>query len=136
MYGHYTTLTKQEHITYWVETADKDWAAIQTMYKAKTYLHALFFAHLVLEKLLKAHWVKDNEENFPPKVHNLLNILAKTTLQLPDTDKDFLATLNQFQLEGRYPDYKLELYKKYRSKQTKEILDQLNIIRKCLLKKL
>ncbi len=115
-------MTKQEHITYWVETADKDWAAIQTMYKAKTYLHALFFAHLVLEKLLKAHWVKDNEENFPPKVHNLLNILAKTTLQLPDADKDFLATMNQFQLGGRYPDYKLELYKKLDLSKQKKFL--------------
>jgi HEPN domain-containing protein len=129
-------LTKQEHIKYWVETAEKDWDAVQGMYEVKTYLHALFFAHLVLEKLLKAHWVKDNEENFPPKIHNLLNVLAKTNVQLSDADKDFLATMNQFQLEGRYPDYKLELYKKYKSVKTKEILDEVNTIRKCLLKKL
>ena len=44
--------------------------------------------------------------------------------------------MNQFQLEGRYPDYKLELYKKYKSVKTKEILDEVNTIRKCLLKKL
>jgi len=129
-------LTKQEHITYWTETANKDWEAIQSMYKAKAYLHALFFAHLVLEKLCKAHWVKDNEGNFPPKIHNLLNIVAKTKLELPAEDKDFLAIMNQFQLEGRYPDYKLELYKKYKSVQTRKILGQVNIIRKCLLKNL
>ena len=115
-------MTKKEHIAYWVGTANKDWQAIQTMYKARAYLHALFFAHLVLEKLCKAHWVKDNEENYPPKIHNLLNIVAKTNLQLPDADKDFFAIMNQFQLEGRYPDYKLELYKKYKSLQTRKIL--------------
>ncbi len=129
-------MTKQEHIDYWVKTAEKDWQAIQTMYKAKAYLHSLFFAHLVLEKLCKAHWVKDNEENYPPKTHNLISIVARTNLQLPDSDKDFFAIMNQFQLEGRYPDYKLELYNKYKSVQTKKILDQVNNIRKCLLKKL
>ena len=53
-------MTKQEHIDYWVEAANKDWLAIQEMYNAKTFVYALFFAHLVLEKLAKAHWVKDN----------------------------------------------------------------------------
>ncbi len=129
-------MTKKEHIIYWVETAKKDWQAIQYMYNAKSYLYALFFAHLVLEKLCKAHWIKDNEDNFPPKIHNLLNIVAKTNLQLSDADKDFLAIMNQFQLDGRYPDYKLELYKKYKSRETKRILEQVNTLRKCLLKSL
>ncbi len=106
------------------------------MVKAKAYLHSLFFAQLVLEKLCKAHWVKDNESNFPPKIHNLLLIIAKTNLDLPVEDKDFLAIMNHFQLEGRYPDYKLELFKKYKSVQTKKILEQVNTLRKCLLKKL
>ena len=129
-------MTKDEHITYWVKTAEKDWEAIQSMFQAKSYLHSLFFAHLVLEKLCKAHWVKDNEGNFPPKIHNLLLIIAKTKLDLPVEDKDFLAIMNQFQLERRYPDYKLELFNKYKSVQTKKILEQVNTIRKCLLKKL
>ena len=129
-------MTKQDHIKYWVDTAAKDWRAIQTMYGAKAYLHSLFFAHLVLEKLCKAHWVKDNEGNFPPKIHNLLSIVAKTNIELSDEDKDFLAIMNQFQLEGRYPDYKFDLFKKYKSAQTKKILDRVNTIRKCLLKKL
>ena len=47
-----------------------------------------------------------------------------------------MGLLNQFQLEGRYPDYKFELIKKYKAIETKEILDQVNIIRICLLKKL
>ena len=129
-------MIKEEYIAYWVRTANKDWGTVGDLYKTKNYLPALFFSHLVLEKLCKAHWVKDNEGNFPPKIHNLLNIVAKTKLELPAEDKDFLAIMNQFQLEGRYPDYKLELYKKYKSVQTRKILGQVNIIRKCLLKNL
>ncbi len=41
--------------------------------------------------------------------------------------------MNQFQLEGRYPDYKDELYKKYKAVATKKILDQVDTVRKCLL---
>ncbi len=48
-------LTKEEHIKYWLNTAKKDWRAVQNMYKSRDYLPALFFAHLVLEKLCKAH---------------------------------------------------------------------------------
>ncbi len=129
-------MTKQDHIDYWVKTAAKDWKAIQDLYKTKNYVHALFWSHLVLEKLLKAHWVKDNEGNTPPKIHRLVTILDNTKLELSDSDKQFLSEMNQFQLEGRYPDYKNELYKKYKSVNTKKILDEVNRLRTCLLKKL
>ena len=129
-------MTKQEHIAYWVETANKDWEAIQSMYKAKTYLYALFFAHLVLEKLCKAHWVKDNEGNFPPKIHNLIVLIENTKFAITDEDKDFFRAMNQFQLEGRYPDYKNTLYRSYKAAKTKKIHDKVNIVRKCLLKNL
>jgi HEPN domain-containing protein len=129
-------LTKEEHIKYWTDTANEDWVAIQKMYKSGVYLHALFFAHLVLEKLCKAHWVKDNVGNTPPKIHNLIILVDKTKLQLSKEDRDFLAIMNQFQLEGRYPDYKFDLYKKYKAVQTKKILGEVDTIRKCLLKNL
>lgn len=50
-------LTKEDHIKYWVSTANKDWRAIQNIYKSKDYLPVLFFAHLHIEKL------KNNTEN-------------------------------------------------------------------------
>jgi HEPN domain-containing protein len=129
-------LTKQEHIAYWVEAANKDWMAVQDMYAAKTFVYSLFFAHLVLEKLAKANWVKDNEENFPPKTHNLLSIISKTSLQFSIPEEDFFARMNQFQLEGRYPDYKFALHKKFDAVETKNILDKVNELRICLLRNL
>jgi HEPN domain-containing protein len=129
-------LTKQDYIAYWVATAAKDWKATDDLYKSRNYVPALFWAHLVLEKLLKAHWVKDNTDNIPPKIHRLVSILEKTKLELPESDKQFLSEMNQFQLEGRYPDYLQNIYKLYKSKQTKQILEQVNTLRKCLLKKL
>jgi HEPN domain-containing protein len=106
------------------------------MFKANDYIHALFFSHLVLEKLCKAHWVKNNAANTPPKIHNLTVLASQANLQLPERDLEFLSQMNQFQLEGRYPDYTNKLYKVFKAAQTKDILNKVNTLRKCLLKDL
>ncbi len=129
-------MTKDEHLLHWVKTATSDWKATEELYKAKCYMQSLFWAHLVLEKLLKAHWIKDNEGNTPPKMHNLLYLAEKTKLELPQETLDFFFLMNQFQLEGRYPDYLQDIFRKYKLVQTKKVLDQVNTHRKCLLKKL
>lgn len=49
----------------------------------------------VLEKLPKAHWVKDNHDNHPPRTHNLIKLSSQINFKLTE----------DFQLEGRYPDY-------------------------------
>ena len=98
-------MNKTEHISYWIDTANDDWKISQKLFKSKDYLYALFFAHLVLEKLCKAHWVKDNKENYPPKIHNLNKLVAQSKLELAEEELIFLADFNKFQLEGRYKDY-------------------------------
>lgn len=90
----------------------------------------------MLEKILKAHWVKDNEGNHPPKIHNLLILASKIKLELKEKELEFLAVMNQFQLEGRYPDYIQGVYKNYKLTKTRKVIEQVAIIRKCLLKDL
>ena len=126
-------MTKQDHINYWVFTAGKDWQALLNMYQSKDYVQALFFAHLVLEKLCKAHWVKDNTNNIPPKTHNLLVLMACTNLQLTVADEAFFRAMNQFQLEGRYPDYANKIYNTYNANNTQFVIDNVNIKRLWLL---
>lgn len=130
------TLNKSEHIKYWKVTAADDWRAVQQLFKGRNYIQSLFFAHLVLEKLLKAYWVKDNVSNHPPKTPNLILLNKQTKLNLSETDLQFLASMNDFQLEGRYPDYSNKLFKTYKLKQTKEVLIKIEDLGKCLLKNL
>jgi len=129
-------LTKKEYIHYWKTTADKDWKAVQDMFKSKHYVHALFWSHLVLEKLCKAHWVKEHESNHPPKIHNLIYLVDAIPLNADEEQRAFLEKMNAFQLEGRYPDYKNTLYKSCDKKFTQETLKQANIIRLWLLNSL
>jgi len=67
-------------------------------------LHGLFFCHLVIEKAMKAHVVKQSSE-FAPRSHNLINLAEKTNLNFSDDDEIFLGILMKYQLQGRYPDY-------------------------------
>ena len=35
-------MTKQQHIGYWVNTAEEDWTTVGILFEGKRYLHALF----------------------------------------------------------------------------------------------
>lgn len=95
-------------------------------------MQCLFFAHLVLEKYCKAHWVKDNSGNFPPRTHNLVRLLDTTLVQLSEEDLLFLEEFNDFQLEGRYPDYLSAVQVRCNREYTDELLQKVNTIKRCL----
>ena len=122
-------LTKEEHINYWIDTAKRDWKTVNNLFGTKDYMPALFFSHLHLEKLCKALWIKNNESNHPPKVHNLIKILEEAKIQVTPEQKDFMTIMNGFQLEGRYPDYLNRLYKMYKKKKTSDILENFKNIK-------
>ncbi|MBL7795786.1 MAG: HEPN domain-containing protein [Saprospiraceae bacterium] len=58
---------KIRQIKYWQATADDDLEAIDLLFQGGKYVQSLFFAHLALEKILKAHWIKNNPQNVPPQ---------------------------------------------------------------------
>ena len=102
--------TKEQHILYWVEHSKEDWDSAELLFEGRKYLHALFFAHLSLEKACKAHWVKSSAGNIPPKTHNLNFLLSQTAIDLTDNQKEFLLEMNRFQIEGRYPEQMAKLH--------------------------
>lgn len=126
-------MTKNEFMQYWVVSALKDWDACDILYKGKSYVHALFFAHLTLEKLCKAHWVKNHISNHPPRIHNLLSIIDKTIMKPDNEQRAFLEKMNAFQMEGRYPDYNNIIYNTSNKNFTQDVLNQVNTIREWLL---
>lgn len=129
-------LTKKGHITYWQTSSEDDWRTVQWLFEGKRYLHSLFFAHLTLEKLCKAIWVKQNADNFPPKIHHLMKILQQTDVALLEEQIVFLQAFNDYQIEGRYPDYLFKINKICTYEHTQELLETVKIIRQCLQEKL
>jgi len=129
-------MTKEQHIDYWIDTAKEDWISAETLLNAKRYVHGLFWAHLVLEKLAKAHWVKNHQDNTPPKVHNIVWLLKEAKVDLGKDRMDFLGNFNDFQLSSRYPDYLNQIYKVCTKEFTFEQFEKVKEIRICLLEML
>ncbi len=104
-------MTKNEHIKYWIESADHDLDTSNTLFEAGKYDWSLFVGHLVLEKLLKAVYVQNNDNKIPPKLHNLVRLAEISKIGLDEDQKMMLDKINDFNIEVRYPEYKNEFYK-------------------------
>ncbi|MBK5285465.1 MAG: HEPN domain-containing protein [Bacteroidia bacterium] len=129
-------MSKQKQIDYWTQSAKKDFETMQYLIKGKKFVHALFFGHLYLEKIAKAVWIKSNNENYPPKIHNILSVLQQAKVSLEEKHQLFLLKLNQYQVEGRYPEDIEKLYKITDRKLVAEYVVTIKDIAKCLQKKL
>ena len=70
----------------------------------------IIFGHLLIEKLLKAHYVLKNGE-YPPYIHNLLRLAELSKLYITDDQKEYLATVTAFNINARYDDYKMSFNK-------------------------
>ena len=93
----------RKQIQYWKDTSQEDLQAAKTLLEKGHFRHALFFAHLAIEKTLKAHVTRKTCE-VPPKIHNLTLLAEKAALSLEPWQRDFLLAFDAHQLEGRYPD--------------------------------
>jgi HEPN domain-containing protein len=129
-------MTKKEHIKYWLDIADMDLIRAERCFKDKDYVFCLFCLHMVLEKTIKALWVKCNDGNVPPKIHNLAKLLKNLPIDFDEDERAWLDDMNRFQLEGRYPDYVGKIHKRCTKEFTKEMMKTGNNIRQCLIKEL
>ncbi len=126
-------MTLKEHIEYWKNSAMGDWNAAQSLIETRHLPQSMFIFYLSIEKLLKANWILDNGESFPPLTHNLENLYAQTEIELEANDIDLLKLVNTWNIEGRYQDYRNKLAKSYTYAYLSERLVKIDVIRKCLL---
>jgi HEPN domain-containing protein len=92
-----------KQVAFWREGAIEDWAVAGELIAIGHSRHGLFFAHLALEKLLKACIVKQTGD-LAPRSHNVVRLAEIAQLSLSETVTDLLAEMNIFNIEGRYPD--------------------------------
>jgi HEPN domain-containing protein len=104
-------MTKEELIEYWVSSSNQDFKVMENLLKNRHYPWALFIGHLVIEKLIKACFVKKVSAQTPYS-HNLLVLAEQALLQPSEKQKDELQLLTTFNIRARYPDYKMEFHKK------------------------
>ena len=61
---------------YWLESSDDDFDTVNKLFESTKFVHAMFFLHLSVEKMLKALFVNQNQEE-SPYGHNLQNLASK-----------------------------------------------------------
>lgn len=104
---------EKDILEYWKNSAENDYETMLILYKNKKFSWSLFIGHLVIEKLLKALYAKNNIENpYCAKTHNLLLLAEKCKLELTEDQIEKLQVFNRFNISGRYDDYKKTFEKK------------------------
>jgi len=127
-------MSGKEIIKYWIESSDSNAITMNNLFNSKDYDWSLFIGHLVIEKLLKAYYIKSVDENYP-LIHDLLRIAEKGGLDLTDEQKDLLDEVSGFNIRVRYDDYKREFHKKCTADFTKGYIDKIEDFRKWIKKK-
>lgn len=94
----------EKQVAHWRKGADEAWdAAVDLINKDRRIQFGLFFVHLALEKVIKAH-VWRVKQKMPPHIHNLSRLAEIAELTVEVDDKKVLAEINEFNIEGRYSD--------------------------------
>jgi len=106
----------------WVKSADEDLETANDLFKLGRFSGCLFFCHLVIEKTLKAIYIKVND-TYPPPTHKLISLANLSKLELTKEHKLYLTEITTFNVEARYDIFKEKLYKKATSKFTRKYLD-------------
>ncbi|MFH1825015.1 MAG: HEPN domain-containing protein [Candidatus Firestonebacteria bacterium] len=124
-----------KHPGEWFLQADYDLETADAMFKSKRYIYTVFMCHLSIEKALKGFYVKKFQE-VPPKIHNLIYLIEKVSLQMTDDLYDFIFSLNRVSVPTRYPDDLKRILKDYDEDKIKDILIKTGEVLKCLKKML
>jgi HEPN domain-containing protein len=119
---------KQKLIDYWTNNSDEDFDTMIVLFESRRYNWSLFVGHLLIEKLLKALYVK-TKSDYPPLIHNLLRLAEKCQIDLTEAQKMFLVTVTAFNINARYDDYKKSFQQRCTSEYTTEWVEKIKINR-------
>jgi HEPN domain-containing protein len=115
---------KEQIIAHWIESSDKDFKTMTDLFITKNNHWSLFMGHLVIEKLLKALYVK-NQNDFPPLIHDLRRICEKSGVELSMDKQILLDSISRFNINVRYDDYKQSFYQLCTDSFTTEWIDKI-----------
>ena len=119
-------LDKKKLIMYWLKSSNEDFDTMIVLFNNKKYNWSLFIGHLLVEKLLKALFVKINSD-YPPMIHNLLRLAEKCNIEITEAQKVFLVTVTAFNINSRYDDYKMSFQQKCTPEFTNYWIEEIKI---------
>jgi len=122
-------------VQHWRNSSEQNYATMQNLLLTKEYSWALFMGHLVIEKLIKALYVRKLKQH-PVFKHDLLLLISKTDIELPSNYDEWLDKVTTFNINARYDDYKQSFYNLCTPDFSNEWIDKIEILRKWLINQL
>lgn len=128
-------MSKEEKVQYWLTSSGNDWRVAGHLFEKGDYPYALFFAHLTVEKLLKAIFVSKLDESLP-FTHRLTYLAEKAGLDISSERLEMLEIITDFNLEARYPDEKFSFHEKCTKEFTQTYMEKIEEIKEWLLQQI
>jgi len=124
-----------EIILHWRESAEQNYKTMQNLLKSGDYSWALFLGHLVLEKLLKALFVKKLQKH-AINSHDLLRLEQKIKIDMSVEYQEWLDEITTFNLNARYDNFKQSFYQLCTKDFTEDWVSKIEILRTWLINRL
>ncbi len=114
-----------DKVEYWLELAIYDLDTAKAMLKSKRYLYVGFMCNQVIEKTIKAYYVKIKGGQ-PPYTHKLVRLAEESNLYkiMSEEQKDFIDLVSPLNIEARYPTQKKEIFEALNQSKCKEIINK------------
>ena len=107
----------------WIALAEYDLETARRMLATRRFLYVVFMCHLALEKMLKAH-VTESTQSIPVKTHDLIYLIKKSQLELPQEYLEFVGKINSASIPTRYPEDLQKALKEYPEPIAQDYLEQ------------
>ena len=131
-------MTKEEKIEYWRELSNRDLQVAKDLLPLKHFLYVAFMCHQAIEKIMKAYYVKLNDNDTPPFTHELILLASKGDFynNFSEEQKHFIRQLSPLNIRTRYPEYKDLIYKQLTQLVCEKILEQTEQLHQWISEKL
>lgn len=97
-------MTQKQIIAHWRKGAQDSIEVARMCLEAQKFEHALFSAHLAVEKALKARFIEKHDDA-APFTHELHELLLQIPLNLPDEQMTLLREMSRLAVRARYADH-------------------------------
>ena len=122
-------------VKYWLDSSEEELKTMNNLFNSGDYNWSLFLGHLVLEKLLKALYVKKMMDT-PPFTHDLLRLAQLTGIEPDEEKSEKFDTISSFNINSRYDDYKQQFRKICTPEFTENWLKEIKDLRNWLIQQL
>lgn len=112
----------EDKVKYWINISQYDLDTAKAMLETKRYLYVGFMCHQAVEKILKALYCHQHNEE-APYTHKLIFLINSTSLidEIDEAKKKFISRLHPMNIDSRYPEYKTDIYKQMNSSNTTDL---------------